>query len=53
MMKMVDCVGGYYGEAFKGFWVLNQGDSLYLTIFNVVVVTVVHHWIYMVEGERM
>ena len=42
---MVARAGGYYGEAFKGERGVTQGDPLSPTIFNVVVDTVVRHWI--------
>ena len=37
--------GGYYGKAFKGARGVTQVDPLSPTIFNVVVDTVVRHWI--------
>ena len=30
---------------FKGFWGVAQEDPLYLTIFDVVMYTVVYHWV--------
>ena len=42
---MVARTGGYYGAAFQGFWGVTQLGPLSLTIFNVVVDAVVHHWI--------
>ena len=42
---MVVRAGEYYGEAFKGARGVMQGDPLYPTIFNVLVDTVVRHWI--------
>ena len=42
---MVARAGRYYGEAFKGARGVTQGDPLSPTIFNVVVDTVVRHWI--------
>ena len=42
---MVARAGGYYGTAFKGERGVTQGDPLPPTIFNVVVDTVVHHWV--------
>ena len=41
---MVGRVGGYYGAPFCGDRGVTQGDPLLLTIFNVVVDAVVHHW---------
>ena len=46
----MDCVGGYYGEAFKVFRDVTKGDPLYPTIFDVVVDVVVHHWVFLVVG---
>ena len=43
--KMVACVGGYYDIALQGFWGVTHGGPLSPTIFNVVMDTVVHHWI--------
>ena len=40
---MVARAGGYYGEAFKGYRGVTQGDPLSPTIFNVVVYAVVRH----------
>ena len=52
-MTMVAHVGGYYGEEFKGFQGLTQGELLPPTISNVVVDTLVRHWILLVaEGEE-
>ena len=42
---MVDRAGGYYGEAFKGFRGVTQGEPLFSTILNLVVESVVRHWI--------
>ena len=36
---------------FKGFWGVTQGDLLSPTILNVVVETVLRHWISLVEGK--
>ena len=44
-LTMVARSSGYYGEAFKGARGVTQGDPLSPTIFNVVVDTVVRHWI--------
>ena len=52
-LRMVDCAGGYYGASFKGFQGVNQVDPLPLTIFNIVVKSVVWHWIFLVSvGTR-
>ena len=37
--------GGYYGKAFKGAGGVTQDDPLSPTILNVVVDTVVRHWL--------
>ena len=51
---MVDRAGGYYRADFKGFQGVTQGDPLSLTIFNVVVNSVVSHWILLVSvGTRV
>ena len=42
---MVAREGGYYGTGFKGERGVTQGDPLSPTIFNVVVDTVVRHWV--------
>ena len=45
---MVDQLGRYYGLALQGFQGVTQGDPLSPTIFNVVVDSVVRHWIMLV-----
>ena len=47
---MVAQSGGYYGEPFKVFLGVTQGDPLSPTIFNVVVETVFRHWVTMVAA---
>ena len=42
---MVEKEGGYYGSEFKLSRDVTQGDLLSPTIFNVVVDTVVRHWV--------
>ena len=42
---MVARAGQYYGTGFKGERGVTQGDPLSPTIFNVVVDTVVRHWL--------
>ena len=42
---MVARAGRYYGTDFKGERGVTQGDPLSPTIFNVVVDTVVRHWV--------
>ena len=50
-LAVVDHTGGYYDKAFNGFRNMTQGNPLSPTIFNVVVDTVVHHWVSLVaEG---
>ena len=44
-LTMVERSGGYYGKAFRGERGVTQGDPMYPTIFNVVVDTVVRHWV--------
>ena len=44
-LTMVARVGGYYGKYFKWERGVTQGDPLSPTIFNVVVDTVVRHWV--------
>ena len=48
---MVASVGRYYGSPFKGYRGVTQGDSLSPTIFNMVVYTVIYHWVPMMDGE--
>ena len=49
--SMVVRAGGYYGEAFKGARGVTQGCPLSPTIFNVVLDSVVHHWVTMALAE--
>ena len=50
---MVERAGGYYGAAFKGYRGVTQRYPLCPTISNVVVDTVVRHWVtVMVEGSE-
>ena len=44
-LTMVARAGGYYRAAFQGACGVTQGDPLSPTIFNVVVGTVVRHWV--------
>ena len=50
-LHIVACAGGYYGAAFQEFRGVTQGDPIPLTIFNVVVDTVVHQLILLVPGS--
>ena len=49
-LRMVSHVGSYYGEKFKVFWGVTQGDPLSPIIFNVVVDAGVHNRSFMVAG---
>ena len=50
---MVARAGGYYGEAFTGARGVTQGDPPPPTIFNVVVYSVMRHWVsVIVEGVK-
>ena len=40
---MVAKAGGYFGQPFKGYQGVMQGDLLFSTIFNVVVDAVIRH----------
>ena len=44
----MDFTGVYYREYVQGFWGVNQEDPMSLKIFNVVVDTVVCHWVSLV-----
>ena len=44
-LRMVTRAGGYYGSDFQGFRGVMQGEPLPPTIFNVVLDTVVGHWV--------
>ena len=49
---MVSHSGGYHGVPFKGYRGVIQGGLLLPTIFNVVLDSLVKHWILIVEdGE--
>ena len=41
---MVACASGYYSESLRGFLGITQGETLSLTIFNVVVDEVARKW---------
>ena len=49
---MVDISGHYYGTPFKGHQGITQVDSLSPTILNMVVGTVICHWVTLVTGEE-
>ena len=49
---MVARAGGYYGTALQGAHGVTQGDPLSPTIFNVVVDSVIRHWVTVVVGEE-
>ena len=42
---MVARAGGYYGTVFQRARGVTQGDTLYPTIFNVMIDEVVHNWV--------
>ena len=44
-LNMVARAGGYFGLPFKGYHGVTQGDPLSPTLFNVVVDTVIRHWL--------
>ena len=50
-LLMVLCIGGYYGTAFQSFWGMMQGEPLYPTIINVVVDSVVRHWLLVMADQ--
>ena len=50
-LKMVVRAGGYYRAALTGDWGVTQVDQLPPTIFNVVVDTVVSHWVSVIRGR--
>ena len=45
-LSMVAMSGGYFGAPLKGQQIVTQGETLYTTIFNVVVDAVLRHWVY-------
>ena len=49
---MVSNAGGYYGPPFKGYRGGTQGDHLLTTLFNIVVETVMRHWVTVMEEEE-
>ena len=51
-ITMVAQVGCYYGTHFKVYMGVIQGNPLYPTIFNMVVDTVIRHWVALVEGKE-
>ena len=42
---MVSNADGYFGRPLKGYRGVTQGNPLYPTIFNVVVDSVIRHWV--------
>ena len=51
-MTMVARYGGYFGLLFKGYHRVTQGDPLSLTLFNVVVESVMCHWVTVVAPTK-
>ena len=49
-LRMMSCMGEYYGAASQGFWWVTHGVPLYPTIFNVLVDAVMNLWILLVAG---
>ena len=49
-LSIVTRVGSYYINLFKGYRGVTQGCSLSTTIFNMVSVVVVSHWVTLVAG---
>ena len=45
---MVVRAGGYFGITFKGYRSVTQDNLLSPNLFNVVVDTVIHHWVMVV-----
>lgn len=41
--------GGYFVLPFQGYRGLTQGNTLYPTMFNVVMDSVIRHWVTVVE----
>ena len=50
-LLMVLCIGGYYGTEFQGFWGVTYGYPLSPTIINVVVDSVVRHWLLVMADQ--
>ena len=51
-LQMVERVGEYYGETFRGERGMMQGDPIYPTISNMVVGAMVRQWVSLVaEGD--
>ena len=42
---MVAKAGSYFGRLFKGYQGVMQGDPLSPTIFNMILVAVIRHWV--------
>ena len=49
-LTMVKSIGGYFGAPFKGQRSMTQGELPPITIFNVVVDTVLWHWVTVVSA---
>ena len=49
---MVARYGRYYGDSLKVYGGVVQGDSMSLTIFNMVMDALIQHWVAVVAGEE-
>ena len=48
-LTMVARAGGYFGLPLKGYHNVTLGDPCTRTIFNVVIDSVIHHWVMVVR----
>ena len=51
-LSMVTRTGSYYSTLFKGHRGVTKGDTISPTIFNMVVDSVICHWVTLVAGEE-
>ena len=51
-LTMVAKAGGYFGCLFKVYQGVMQGDPMSPTIFNMVVVTFIRHWVTVVTPSE-
>ena len=49
---MVAKAGGYFGHLFKGYQGVTQGNPLPHVIFNMVMGSVIHHWVTVVTPSE-